>query len=118
MTTEVSSRTAGTVTSVLDAVVAEQPVGFLPVAVPLFDVDRRQLPEVLLHVAEGFPLLRRRSVRHEVRDRLTVAGDGEALPRLDPPHDLGVVVAELALGDGLRHDTIVALLSYTPLRPP
>ena len=56
-------------------------------------------------------LLRRRAVRHQVGDRLAVAGDHEALSRLDPAHDLGVVVAQLALGDRPRHATICSALA-------
>src|SRR6185503_5588039 len=99
ITTDVSSMTAGTATSVLGPVVTEDQVVGFPVAVPLLDVDGRQLPELLLHVAERLPFPGR-PVRHQIRDRLAVARHDEALARLNPAHDLGVVVAQLALGDG------------------
>src|SRR3954451_20178174 len=116
ITTEVSSRTAAG-TSVLDPVVTEELVGVRAVAIPLFDVDRRQLPELLLHLPERLALPWGHSVRHEVGDRFAVARHDEGLPRLDPPHDLGVVIAQLTLRDGLGHDTSVALQRYS-FRPP
>src|SRR5207248_7983559 len=101
MTTEVSSNTA-LVTSVLDAVVAEDHVIGIAIAVPLLHVDGRELSHVLLELPHGLPPCGFPPVRHQVGDRLAIAGDDEALPRLDPSHDLAAVVAQLPLGDDLR----------------
>src|SRR5258706_3049299 len=40
--------------------------------------------------------------------RHTVASDDEGLPLVEPAHDLAAVIAELTLGDGFRHASMVA----------
>ena len=46
----------------------------------------------------------------KLRNRFAVAGNDERLPCRHGFHHLGVVVAQLALRDGPRHDTTVATL--------
>ena len=51
-------------------------------------------------------------IRSQISDRRAIAGDHKTLAPLHTPHDLGIVVAELALTDGRAHATSVALLCY------